>query len=122
MDELGYMIPISDFHLTCVGDKDGCAADYAAGAFSYPDRMKATECDSVVQDVEAARREYTLRYGRATARRVINACLYGQVSSTPDHYEETVSGSWQAVDAYFRGVGELLGVPLSGRYIFFKIK
>mgnify|MGYP001135585325 CR=1 FL=1 len=116
-DEMGYILPISDWHLTCLANATDCLADHEAGAMDYFDSMAGATCERIIVDIEAARQEYTELYGEETATRVISACTWGQVTyDTSEHYEETNSGGWNGVDDYFRGLSELLGVEPHGRY------
>jgi hypothetical protein len=118
-DEMGYVMPICDWRLACLGSEEDCLADYNAGAMTYPDSMSGERCNEIVEDVEGERRDLTVRYGADTANRVVNACLYGQVRQAAEasqHYEEINSGGWNGAGDYFKGLSAMMGVPIAGRY------
>jgi len=89
-DAAGYIFPIADWRITCSGeicDGDG----YISG----------TLCKEII---DSGREE-----GRLD-------CLLGVLSQFEDHYEETISGSWDLAGDLVTGYSKLLGVPPSGRY------
>ena len=117
VDEMGYVLPIVDFWCSCLGSEEECHDDYLKGATEHDGAMSASDCELVVQDIPAAEQRYTDLYGAATAQRVIQACLYGQlVHEDSQHYEESVSGGWNGADDYFKALSQMLNVPISGRY------
>ena len=107
-DQLGYIIPISNFRVRCVADEflgDGaCAALHAAGAIEYPDAVAGTTCKRITDDPASN----TLPEPAKTA--VSASCIYGQaLGEAEGHYEETNSASWDTAQATLDAVGVLTG-------------
>ena len=121
-DELGYMIPISDWRIFCVGDEaelggqeGNCLAAYQAGIMDYQDydgehwSISGARCKAIMDDptlLEAS--PYTDIPGGADI--AWNSCYYGQTWNDADgHYEETVSGGWDYVDQWLNALREITG-------------
>eukprot|EP00002_Diphylleia_rotans_P004070 TRINITY_DN1292_c0_g1_i1.p1 TRINITY_DN1292_c0_g1~~TRINITY_DN1292_c0_g1_i1.p1 ORF type:complete len:530 (+),score=101.89 TRINITY_DN1292_c0_g1_i1:694-2283(+) len=90
-DEGGYIVPISDWWISCFGSSACKPEGYITGE----------ECKYIVEN-DISEGYY--------------ACLTGQVSQYSTHYEEILSLGWDAAEDVVEILGRLLGVPASGRY------
>ena len=96
-DELGYVIPITDWRIVCVADElageGACAALHAAGAIPYPDAVSGEQCKAVTEDPATL-----AGYPAEVAQAIVASCRYGVVLGEPeDHYEEVRTrraGTW----------------------------
>ena len=92
-DELGYVVPLSDYRVSCVADAFAgpgtCAALHAAGVIEFPDAIAGATCKAVTEDPSLL-----AAYGPA-AEAVAGSCRYGQAFGEADgHYGETNSVGW----------------------------
>ncbi len=107
-DELGYIVPISDYRVTCtadiaaVGGEPGtCKALADAGSLPLDDAIPAEQCRDVLDGVVDAEDAITDEEARQV---VLDSCTYGQglgnqLGIQPeDHYEETNSAGWDLAD------------------------
>jgi hypothetical protein len=107
-DELGYVVPISDYRVSCVADAlaapGTCAALHAAGVIEHPDAVAGTTCKAITEDPSLL-----ARYG-AAAEAVAASCRYGQaLGEADDHYEETNSAGWDLEADILATVAALTG-------------
>lgn len=107
-DQLGYIIPISNFRVFCVADAVAgpgtCAALHAAGIIEFPDSVAGSTCKQITDDPSSL----TLPEPFATAVRA--SCAYGQAFGEAEgHYEETNSAGWDLAQAMLDAVGVLTG-------------
>ena len=121
-DELGYMIPLSDWRIFCVADEedlggaDGtCKQLKDAGIIDYEDYDKnswaisGARCKEIIENPEVLEMPpYTdVPNGGQMA---YNSCYYGQLWNDADgHYEETLSPSWDFADDWTQTVKALTG-------------
>ncbi len=108
-DELGYVIPITDWRIACVADElageGACAALHAAGAIPYPDAVSGEQCKAVTEDPATL-----AGYPAEVAQAIVASCRYGVVLGEPeDHYEETNSAGWDLAADILAAVGDLTG-------------
>ena len=108
-DELGYILPLSDYRVLCVADKlagaGACARLHAAGAIDFPDAVAGGRCKALVEDPAAA-----AAIPEAAREGVIGSCRYGQAMGRPNgHYEETNSVGWDAAADMIAAMAELTG-------------
>jgi hypothetical protein len=108
-DELGYVIPITDWRIACVADElfdeGACAALHAAGAIPYPDAVSGEQCKAVTEDPATL-----AGYPAEVAQAIEASCRYGVVLGEPeDHYEETNSAGWDLAADILAAVGDLTG-------------
>ena len=94
-DELGYILPLSDYRVLCVADKLGgagaCARLHQAGLIDFPDAVSGARCKELADDPSALA---ALPEGAARDA-VVGSCRYGQAMGRPlGHYEETNSAGW----------------------------
>eukprot|EP00004_Rigifila_ramosa_P019125 TRINITY_DN482_c0_g2_i1.p1 TRINITY_DN482_c0_g2~~TRINITY_DN482_c0_g2_i1.p1 ORF type:complete len:647 (-),score=142.41 TRINITY_DN482_c0_g2_i1:40-1884(-) len=93
-DAGGYILPISDFRISCFGDSGVCdPAGYIAG----------TTCKEAFD-------------AGVVEGPVFNNCMLGQISQWQSHYEEILSSSWDAAGEWIKIVAQLTGNPPSGRF------
>jgi hypothetical protein len=107
-DELGYIVPISDYRITCTadvaavgGEAGACEALADAGSLALADAIPAEQCRDIL-DGEVAAQEVV----PDTAARdvVLESCAYGQGLGNQfgihpeDHYEETNSAGWDLAE------------------------
>lgn len=107
-DELGYVVPLSDYRVKCVADElagpGTCAALHAAGVIEFPDAVAGATCKAITEDPSLL-----AQYGDA-AEAVAASCRYGQaLGEALDHYEETNSAGWDLEADILRAVSELTG-------------
>ncbi|MGH8875387.1 MAG: hypothetical protein ACRDVM_09090, partial [Acidimicrobiia bacterium] len=108
-DELGYVIPISDWRVGCVADllsgPGACAQLHQAGVIEYPDAVAGATCRTVTDDPSRLG-----DYPEEAAAGMAASCAYGQVLVEAEgHYEETNSAGWDLADDILRTVGDLTG-------------
>lgn len=121
-DELGYMVPNSNFRVMCVADLDAmegvpgtCQALFELGIMDYQDfdgqkwSMSGARCRQLRADpsvLEGA--PYSGHpMGAEWARRT---CYYGQTMGQVDgHYEETLSSSWDMASEWIGAAKALTG-------------
>ncbi|MGK2928374.1 MAG: hypothetical protein ACSLFO_02235 [Acidimicrobiales bacterium] len=110
-DQLGYVIPISNFRVLCVADEllgaGTCAGLHEAGHIEFPDAVAGTTCKEVTED-PARLSEYP-----SLAGFVIGAsCRYGQaLGEAEGHYEETNSVGWDVAADMMAAVAAITGDP-----------
>jgi hypothetical protein len=107
-DQLGYVIPISNFRVFCVVDEfagpGACELLHALGVIEFPDSIAGSTCKQISDDPSSL----TLPEPFATLVRL--SCRYGQAFGEADgHYEETNSASWDLAQSMLDAVGELTG-------------
>jgi hypothetical protein len=107
-DELGYVIPISNFRAKCVIDEfvpGGCAALYASGDIEFPDAVAGATCKHITEDPTALEGKSAL-----AALGISASCKYGQaLGEANGHYEETNSASWDLSQVILDSVAQLTG-------------
>jgi hypothetical protein len=107
-DELGYVIPISNFRVQCVADEiieGACAQLYASRDIEFPDAVAGTTCKAVTENPD-------LLEGRSDLAKlaVPASCRYGQaLGEANGHYEETNSASWDLAQAVLDAVAAVTG-------------
>lgn len=109
-DELGYILPISNYRVLCVADKlagpGACAKLHAAGAIDFPDAIAGARCKTLAEQPEAAA---ALPEGARDA--VLGSCRYGQaLGRAAGHYEETNSAGWDVAADMMAALSQLTGV------------
>ncbi len=109
-DELGYILPLSDFRVLCTADArlgaGACARLHQAGVIDYPDAVSGARCKALVEDPQALA---ALPEG-ATREAVLGSCRYGQaLGRAAGHYEETNSVGWDAAADMLAAVSVLTG-------------
>jgi hypothetical protein len=105
-DELGYILPLSDYRVTCVADQlsgpGSCARLHAAGVIEFADGVAGATCkrlaDALTPPVDSH-------------EAVIASCRYGQaLGEAAGHYEETNSVGWDAAADMLDAVTRLTGI------------
>ena len=109
-DELGYILPLSDYRVLCVADKLGgagaCARLHQAGLIDFPDAVSGARCKALAEDPAALA---ALPEGAARDA-VVGSCRYGQAMGRPQgHYEETNSAGWDVAADMLAAVATLTG-------------
>lgn len=112
-DELGYIMPISDWRIACVGDvfagPGTCQALHDAGVIDFPDAVSGEQCKLVTEDPSALA-AIAQAAGAGAAEVVGGSCRYGQVLGEPDdHYEETNAVGWDVGADMLAAVAALTG-------------
>jgi hypothetical protein len=83
-DEVGYMFPISDWRLQCIGEEEACDRALAAGALNFTDSsMAGITCKYIVENQVESHQRYTAQFDEAIWTTVNRSCFYGQ---KPDGY------------------------------------
>ncbi|MEJ7582588.1 MAG: hypothetical protein WKF43_00600 [Acidimicrobiales bacterium] len=108
-DELGYIFPISNWRIACIGDVIGgpgtCAALHAAGYIDHPDAVSGEQCKAVTDDPALLE-----TYPDDVADVIAGSCRYGQVFGEAEgHYEETNTAGWDIAGDMLRSVAKLTG-------------
>ena len=109
-DELGYMVPLSDYRVYCVAGEDkfadlmtSCDALYASGAIQYPDSASGARCKEITENPQA-----TLGMSQTDRQGLVRTCQYGLTFGEADgHYPETNSVGWSNTGDYFEVVRTL---------------
>ena len=109
-DELGYVLPLSNYRVLCVADKlagaGACARLHQAGAIDFPDAVSGARCKKLAEDPAALA---SLPPGQARDA-VLGSCRYGQAMGRPQgHYEETNSAGWDVAADMLAAVATLTG-------------
>jgi hypothetical protein len=113
-DELGYVLPISDWRVFCVADlltgQEGtCAALHAAGAIEYPDSVAGATCKRLAEDPSAGE-TLEATYGPDVRQAVEASCAYGQaLGEAVGHYEETNAAGWDLAEDILAAVANVTG-------------
>jgi hypothetical protein len=108
-DELGYILPISNWRVRCVADDlagpGACQALHDAGAIEFPDAVAGETCKAITEDPGR------LEQYPAEAREAIAAsCRYGQaLGQAESHYEETNAAGWDLAQDMLDAVARLTG-------------
>jgi len=107
-DEVGYIVPISDWRVLCPLDDvlgaGTCAGLHDAGVLDHPDSASGEQCKTVTDD--PARLEDYGDGGDALAL----VCRYGQAAGeATSHYEETMSAGWDTAADMLAAVRQLTG-------------
>lgn len=113
-DELGYVLPISDWRIACVadlltGNPGTCALLHAIGAIDHPDAVAGATCKRLAED-PAAGPELEATFGPDVREAVEASCRYGQVlGEAQGHYEETNAAGWDLAEDILAAVAALTG-------------
>lgn len=113
-DQLGYVLPISDYRVSCTADvltgRPGtCARLHESGAIEYPDAVAGNTCKQLAEDPAAGRR-LEKRSGVQSRRAVEDSCAYGQaLGAAHGHYEETNSAGWDLAQDILDATAALTG-------------
>jgi hypothetical protein len=99
LDELGYMVPISDVRINCPFTKTECEK---LGT-TYEDSMSGYECKWIIENPEEAKIKYQKRYNG-----VAYICKYGHIGQARNHYEETNSMGWDMAKDYMESVKKIV--------------
>lgn len=104
-DELGYILPLSDFRVKCVADvlagPGTCATLHAAGVVEFADGVAGATCKRLADAATAAEDVHEA---------VRASCRYGQaLGEAAGHYEESNSVGWDAAQDMFDAVARLTG-------------
>lgn len=121
-DELGYMVPLSDWRIACMADESDlggaagtCAALYAAQIIDHRAydgqsyAISGKRCQAIFADPSLLQSAPYTNYpnGGELARR---SCYYGQLFDEADgHYEETMSAGWDLEAVWLSAVKSLTG-------------
>lgn len=108
-DELGYVIPISNFRVRCVADllagPGACQALHDAGAIEFPDAVAGTTCKAITEDPSLL-----AAYPEPARTAVAGSCRYGQaLGEAEGHYEETNAAGWDLAQDMMDAVAALTG-------------
>jgi hypothetical protein len=113
-DELGYVLPISDWRVYCVADlltgqPGTCAALNLAGAIEYPDAVAGATCKALAEDPSVGD-ALEATYGPDVRLAVEASCRYGQaLGEAAGHYEETNAAGWDLAEDILAAVADLTG-------------
>lgn len=107
-DELGYVIPISNFRVLCPLDDvlgtGTCQGLHDAGYIEFPDAVAGETCKRITDDPS------TNTYPEPYATFVAMSCRYGQAFGEAEgHYEETNSAGWDLARDMLDAVAALTG-------------
>ena len=89
-DEIGYMMPISDFRIKCTATEVECNEMYLQGAITYPQSCSGELCKNITENYPYYQNYYTSTFGADTWTKVNNTCVFGTADGEADvdHYEE----------------------------------
>ncbi|MEZ5169308.1 MAG: hypothetical protein R3A49_01005 [Acidimicrobiia bacterium] len=117
-DQLGYIVPISDYWMTCtadielIGGAPGTCEDlHDAGELPLPDAIPGAECHAAAADDSYL----ADNYNEEAAAAIAEGCRYGQGIGNQlgihpeDHYEETNSAGWDLAQDVFDALERLTG-------------
>jgi hypothetical protein len=113
-DELGYVLPISEWRVYCVadlltGEPGTCAALNLAGAIEYPDAVAGATCKALAEDPSVGD-ALEATYGPDVRLAVEASCRYGQaLGEAVGHYEETNAAGWDLAEDILAAVAVLTG-------------
>jgi hypothetical protein len=108
-DELGYVVPLSDYRVRCVADEladepGTCAALHSFGLIEYPDAVAGATCKAITEDPSLLPPDPDI------ALAIAASCRYGQaLGEANDHYEETNSAGWDMEADILGAVAKLTG-------------
>jgi hypothetical protein len=107
-DELGYVVPLADYRISCVADQVAgpgtCQFMFEHGVIEYPDAVAGARCKAITEDPSL------LPADPSAAQAIAASCRYGQAfGEANDHYEETNSAGWDLEADILAGVAELTG-------------
>jgi hypothetical protein len=100
-DELGYMVPISDYRLRCLYTNAEC--DRLPMTYKNARSMSGEECRWVIENIEEA----TRKYGK-DAKDIIFICQNGLIMTSENHYEETNGLGWNLARDWIRSVEQVV--------------
>jgi hypothetical protein len=106
---LGYVIPIDDWRVYCIGDAlagaGTCAGLHAAGLIAYPDSLSGIQCKTITENPAS------LAGLPANVQQVLaGSCTYGQAfGEAKEHYEETNAVGWDIAADLHAAVERMLG-------------
>jgi hypothetical protein len=108
-DELGYILPISNWRVKCVADDlagpGTCQALHDAGVIEYPDGVAGETCKAITED--PGRLD---QYPAEAAQALAASCRYGQaLGEAQSHYEETNAAGWDLAQDMLDAVAALTG-------------
>jgi hypothetical protein len=104
-DEIGYIVPISDWRIACPLDAETCADLHESGVLAYPDSASGEQCKAVTEDPSLLE-----AYGAFEGAVLAGTCRYGQaVGEATSHYEETMAAGWDTAADMLAAVRELTG-------------
>lgn len=122
MDELGYMVPLSEWRISCVADADvlggaagNCAALYTAGIMTYQSAdgnnysISGQTCRAIYANPAILQSAPYTSFPQG-GDWAYWTCYYGQALGEADgHYEETLSASWDLEQEYLEAVRGVTG-------------
>lgn len=112
-DELGYVMPLSDWRILCVAGAANCAALHQAGVIAHPDSLSGAQCKRLADDPATI-----TEYPEFAREAVIGSCTYGQAfGQANSHYEETNSAGWDLAEDLLDATSQLTGVERTGERI-----
>jgi hypothetical protein len=110
-DELGYVVPISDWRVLCVAGAAACAGLHAAGLIAHPDSLSGEQCKEITENPAVL-----LPYPPDIQQALGASCRYGQaLGQAESHYEETNSVGWDLAADILDAVSALTGIGPSAR-------
>ncbi|MFA9429902.1 hypothetical protein [Egicoccus sp. AB-alg2] len=110
-DEVGYIVPLSDYRIACVAGAAACRQLHAAGFIDHPDGVSGEQCKAVTEDPRLLE-----GYPASAAEAIAASCRYGQAFGRAEsHYEETMSAGWDLAEDMLDAVAALTGVAPTGR-------
>lgn len=108
-DQLGYIFPISNWRILCIGDVIGgpgtCEALHAAGFIDHPDSVSGAQCKAITEKPSLLD-----AYPDDVSDVIEGSCRYGQAFGEAEgHYEETNAAGWDVAADMLRAVASLTG-------------
>jgi hypothetical protein len=106
---LGYVIPIDDWRVYCIGDALGgagtCAFLDGAGLIDHPDSLSGAQCKEITEDPAS------LAGLPGDIQQVLaGSCFYGQAfGEAREHYEETNAIGWDIAADLHAAVERMMG-------------
>jgi hypothetical protein len=110
-DEVGYIVPLSDYRIACVAGAATCRNLHDAGFIDHPDGVSGEQCKAVTEDPSLLS-----GYPAPVAEAIAASCRYGQAFGRAEsHYEETMSAGWDLADDMLDAIAELTDIAPTGR-------
>lgn len=106
---IGYVIPIDDWRVLCIGDAlagaGTCAGLHALGFIAHPDSLSGAQCKTITENPASL-----AGLSAAVQQVLAGSCAYGQAfGEAREHYEETNALGWDIAADMHAAVERMMG-------------